>query len=79
MRGPLWIEPGAGHFLPCTLRARRSSKPPAAPKTEALRVSRSPCPHLGQEVKKSPGIKASLRGATVLDQWQEGQVYVIGC
>ena len=36
------------------------------------------CPQVGQALKCSPGISTSLRGATVLDQLQTGQVKVRG-
>ncbi len=40
----------------------------------AGRLSSGAFPHAGQALKCSPGISASPRGATVLDQWQAGQV-----
>jgi hypothetical protein len=57
------------------IRLMESAKcPKAACAAFASFISSGAWPHAGQASKKSPGIRASLRGETVLDQPQLGQV-----
>lgn len=56
-----------------------SAKPPkVACARLAVFLSSGAWQQRGQALKNSPGERASLRGATVLDQWQAGQVKVQG-
>jgi hypothetical protein len=55
-------------------RLNASAKPPkVACARLAVFLSSGAWRQRGQALKNSPGIRASLRGATVLDQWQAGQ------
>ena len=56
-------------------RLSAPTKPPnVASPSVAVFLSSGEWRQRGQALKNSPGISASLRGATVFDQWQAGQV-----
>jgi len=68
------VAPGATIFKDYHRRLKTSARlPSVVSPIVAVFLSSGAWRQRGQALKNSPGIRASLRGATVLDQWQAGQ------